>query len=549
MIISSSIAAIAIVSPPNNWDSMTYHMSRVIHWMQNRSVAHYQTYIVRQVDTPPLAGFIITHLQILSRSDRFANLVQWFSMLGSMVAVSLIAKRLGANLYGQLTSAMICLTIPMGILQASNTQNDYVVSFWLACFVYYTLGFLVDSSKNRSKTFNLGASLGLAIFTKATAYIYAFPFCVWLSVSTLRQKNLQSFKKLIAIALFTAAINISHWYKNILIWGTPFGVSGNITKNELFTFPAISSNLIRNLALHFVTVYQQLNIFVEHLIIFIHHNFLGLNVSDSRTTFLDVKFSMISIPSMIFHEDTAGNLVHIILIFFSIAIYFVNKKWKDNYTSLFYLISLISTFIIFNTLLKWQPWASRLHLPLFVLFSAFLGYTISTFIKDKKHLYNYLLSLLIILSLPYIIFNSTRPILKYKNLTILPKGIFVTDREELYFASQRTLQQTYIEVVKFLNDHSCKKVGLVTGGDVPEYPLLIMLLSQDNKIDLRHFFLQDKQNKNFQPCAIVSIQFDNEEYIAPLIKDYNKSWTDNLVNIKRHVATEAVLTFFKCAII
>jgi amino acid transporter len=49
------IGLISIVSPPNNWDSMTYHMSRVVHWIQNQSVAHYPTYDSAQLVHPPFA--------------------------------------------------------------------------------------------------------------------------------------------------------------------------------------------------------------------------------------------------------------------------------------------------------------------------------------------------------------------------------------------------------------------------------------------------------------------------------------------------------------
>src|SRR6478672_1756889 len=92
-VISAVIAVIAWVSPPNNWDSLTYHMSRVAHWIQNRTVANYPTNLLRQLHQNPQAEFTILNFQILSGSDRLANLVQWFSMLGSLVGVSLLARQ------------------------------------------------------------------------------------------------------------------------------------------------------------------------------------------------------------------------------------------------------------------------------------------------------------------------------------------------------------------------------------------------------------------------------------------------------------------------
>ena len=60
---------IAVSAPPNNWDSMTYHMSRVVHWIQNSSVNHYPTHIDRQLWLNPWAEFAITHFQMLSGGD------------------------------------------------------------------------------------------------------------------------------------------------------------------------------------------------------------------------------------------------------------------------------------------------------------------------------------------------------------------------------------------------------------------------------------------------------------------------------------------------
>jgi 4-amino-4-deoxy-L-arabinose transferase-like glycosyltransferase len=75
----------------------------------------------------------------LSGGDGLANMIQWFSFIGSIIGISLIARELGADRPGQLFSAAFCATIPMAILQASNTENHLSTAFWLVCFVYFSL--------------------------------------------------------------------------------------------------------------------------------------------------------------------------------------------------------------------------------------------------------------------------------------------------------------------------------------------------------------------------------------------------------------------------
>ncbi|MDR1089529.1 MAG: hypothetical protein LBL79_00500 [Prevotella sp.] len=36
---------LALAYPPNNWDSMTYHLPRIEHWIQNGNLDHYYTSI------------------------------------------------------------------------------------------------------------------------------------------------------------------------------------------------------------------------------------------------------------------------------------------------------------------------------------------------------------------------------------------------------------------------------------------------------------------------------------------------------------------------
>jgi cobalt/nickel transport system permease protein len=50
---------------PSNWDSMTYHLSRVAHWLQHGSVEAYETGIYRQVLYAPGAEYLVLLLQAL----------------------------------------------------------------------------------------------------------------------------------------------------------------------------------------------------------------------------------------------------------------------------------------------------------------------------------------------------------------------------------------------------------------------------------------------------------------------------------------------------
>ena len=45
------VLGLAIVTIPYNWDSMTYHLSRIAYWAQNESVAHYAVEDVRQLSS------------------------------------------------------------------------------------------------------------------------------------------------------------------------------------------------------------------------------------------------------------------------------------------------------------------------------------------------------------------------------------------------------------------------------------------------------------------------------------------------------------------
>src|SRR5262245_26322281 len=163
-VILAVTATIALLAPPNNWDSMTYHMPRVAHWSQAGSVAHYPTHILRQLWLGPGAEFAILHLYVLTGGDRLANLVQWLAFAGCIVGAAVVTGALGGGPRARGLAAVACATLPMAISQASSTQNDLVASFWLLSVGYWVLRFRAGASMTAAGL--IGASAGLGVLTK-----------------------------------------------------------------------------------------------------------------------------------------------------------------------------------------------------------------------------------------------------------------------------------------------------------------------------------------------------------------------------------------------
>lgn len=518
---------LAWISPPNTWDSMTYHMSRVAHWIKNGNVDFYSTAILRQLHSNPWAEYAILNFQILSDGDRFANFVQWFSMVGSVIGSSALAKELGANRRGQIFSSVVCATIPMGILQSTSTQTDYVVAFWLVCVVYFAIRFIGKNEFIHSM--GLGASLGLALLTKGTAYIFAFPFVVWMIISLIKRSEGRA-KWFVGVALLLAlSVNILHYSRNYDLYGSPLGPGneegGFIYANQTIGPAVIASNLLRNAGLH-GAIYAPVDKFVERMIYDLHAD-LKISINDPRTTWPGTEFH---IQGASHNEDDAGNLVHFVLIVVLLAWHFSRRRRERMIT--IYVLSIVAASILFSAYLKWQPWHSRLHLPGFVLFSPFVGLMLST--MRRREISGALIVLLMLTSLPSFFLSTTKPVMTQV-------GVFASSRDEQYFIKRPTLKSPYYNALQVLAGMSCSDVGLIIGGDDWEYPVWVLLKEKmGDAARLEHVNVANVSKRKYQqgggsgefvPCAIFNLDPNPTPKIFVRGQSYFREWSDGPVNI------------------
>jgi hypothetical protein len=523
----------AFLSPPNNWDSMTYHMSRVVHWIQDRNVSFYPTHIPRQLFLNPWAEFAIMHLQILSGGDRFANFVQWFSMIGCLIGVSLVVKLFGGDWQSQLFAAVFAGTIPMGILQSSSTQNDYAVSFWLLCFVYFSISLIRQEQIRWTYALGAGFSLGLAILTKGTAYIFAVPFVVWVGYSFLRTFRFKSWKPALLIGAACLALNFGHYTRNLSLFGSVIsprtGISLTSVISDVISPSSVLSNMTRNIGLHLETPSWRVNSGIEFGVREFHR-VLDIDINDPRTTSVPQrdKFQVLK-PS--FHEDTATNLLHFSLILGVVFLFFTSKEIRSSRVLASYLTALFSGFLLFCALIKWSPYNSRYHLSLFVLASPFVAAVLFKRLNEKVIVT--IAFALLLSALPWVLFNSSRPLMG-------DQSIWKRTRLDHYFNNRPQLRNAYLGAAHFLKSKQCGQIGLDIGPNDWEYPFWPLLNPSANEaIRIEHVNVENESGlisvlpyfSRFTPCAIISSRADQVDELATETGVYTKEWASSPISV------------------
>jgi hypothetical protein len=451
---------VAWVVPPQTADSYVYHMSRVAHWAQNHSIRPYATGIRFQNTMSQAAELIVLHLYVLAGSDRWVNLVQWFAMIGSLIGVSLVASQLRAHRTGTFFAMAFVASLPMGIVQASSTMTDYVITFWIICAVSEGLH-LMQGHTHWSDALFLGSSVGLAIATKPTAFAFLLPFAILIPIGLFRKvKPARFFVTSILVLLCITVLNLGHFARNNALYGSPLGHEGTLSRhaNEQINGKVILSNIIRHASLHAGTYWDGVNDWIYEQIVKIHVK-IGQDINDPRTTFTEFRILK---PNT--QENIVTNPIHAYLIVLAIILTFFLLS-RINSTTIIYGISVALGFVAFSAMFKYQIFGSRLQLPFFVLMAPFVGIV---FTKTRIGKWMPLLGIiLILLSYPWLFQITSRPIISNQETKM--GSILFQSRENMYFPGTKARNTSYMAITDRIKVSNCSSVGLILSGSSSEY--------------------------------------------------------------------------------
>lgn len=503
-IICIGILILSAKSITANWDSMVYHMPRVMHWIQNKSVAFYATDETRQNISPPLAEYFIMHVMLLTGSDKFVCMVQGVSYVLSAGLVYLIAGKMKMGAQYACLAVFLFLMMPPAIAEAVTTQNDLFTAFMLLLFFYYYLDFiycpdLAISKENLILAVKLGALIAMGYLAKSYVLIPMAVFIAYLGIVKILDK--EKTKNIIAVCiagLATAAACVCPFcLQSCKVYGSllPKAQTEGILP-ETLSIRLLFANCYKNLAKYFSTpLVPGINDFLFKIGRGIEKVF-RVDLNDAA-----IAISEFDLPDEAgaYHHDTAANpLVLCLLALVLIGLLFKMCSRPKPETGMFICtaVSLSAT----CTLSKYSPWQVRFFLPVSavaVIFACFFMERMKREYKWKEYFIGFIICLATLCG--YGAFHYTKEAVQagyYGN----------EDGPYSYFVNYK-IRGPFNDIEAYIETEGYQNIGFYLCSNSFEYPLWAYL---DKTQRMEHVLVKDEyaqklEDLSFSPECIISI--------------------------------------------
>jgi hypothetical protein len=248
------------------------------------------------------------------------------------------------------------------------------------------------------------------------------------------------------------------------------------------------------------------------------HDLLGVALNDPRTTSVGV----FRVRALNTGEDITGNPLHASLILLFFLAVLLGRKRVGSVT-LIYTIVVVSTFVLFSWIFKWQSFGGRYHLPFFVLFAPVAGRVLTTFLSPRLSAVSGVVFLLA--GWPWLAGIQSRPLIPTPGYSFV-NSILVEPRQRLYFSNGLYLIRPYTTMTSMVREANCSKIGFALGGMTAEYPLWVLLGAPRDTLQIE-WIVNDASARytspDFHPCAVICEGCQNAETFRslPLVYEFS----------------------------
>lgn len=196
---------IAVAYPPSNYDSLTYHLPRVMFYLGQGSLAHFETENIRQIFFP--FNLSLLHLAVLQHGIGFEKLLTLFNVgfwLGAGAAIYRICRLASYSIGASLAATWLALTSTQILAQATATTNDLPTAAALLMAVVFFQNWM--QARRQLDALMFGLALGLAFGSKLTTVFFIPPAVVIAGLLAYR---------------FRTSINRHDWALHARVWAVP----------------------------------------------------------------------------------------------------------------------------------------------------------------------------------------------------------------------------------------------------------------------------------------------------------------------------------------
>lgn len=427
--------------PPNNYDSMNYHLPRVFFYFSQGDLGHFYTDNDRQTFFPfnsTLFQMIVLHYNLPHFYFGLVNFSMWI-VFGFYIYK--LCRFLGVENVYALLSAFIGMTATAVYAQSTTNNNDIFVGAAMLAALYYL--FCYVSVRDKLALIMAFICGGLAIGTKVTLIYFIPGFLVFSVLFAWKKQNRRGI-----ISRFEDFKD--RWAVIAMILGIVFAISSlfvNYYSKEQLTAP--SQKWYRNHEYSPKIMLENasgitLQAFLNPVTMSLENIFYAPDSSNNKTstnafqrksnalinTYIITPFwdreRYSGFPFYVENLISAKNLEDEIWYgagFYLVVLgllFFIFKKRPNGIHSeyLVFLIYLAAGFVIsYFLLMKWQPWACRFFVPVFGMLSLFTVF----FVKGIKHkavrnaVLIGIIGLIFFDSVSYALNNNIRPLARIYN--------------------------------------------------------------------------------------------------------------------------------------
>lgn len=478
------ILILSVFTVPYNWDSMTYHISRIAHWVQNQSVAHYGTGILRQISSPPLHEFVGLHVYILlGDSDVFLNMIQYGAFVINAIIIYAISSKLGCKSKFCRLAVLLFCSMPIAFAEAITTQNDQFAGMWMLIYVYYIMDFMhiekkIDFTKETViKCFIMAACVGYGYLSKPSVCIGMLFFAVILLFTCIfRRDSFCTISKLICLSLFIITIIIlPEVIRNISTFGAVLH-SGTGSRQLVGTMNPfyLFINGIKNFTFNLPTIFipqssQFLKLAVCKIATLLNVDINAVSISE------DGKIFSVGAPDTYGHDRAVNSIVLIVTVI--CFLWCLHRRRQENYYQRQYTYIVFALFIVFCTVVRWEPFVSRYMLPYLALLCIMASVQLQDISQNAK-MEMWRISCVPVVCCLCIVQLSL--LFSYHIDILLEQEV---KRPTGYFRSRRNIEISYTEACEYISLNGYEEIGLILGGDSYEYPIFYMLKNKVKRIE------------------------------------------------------------------